>query len=181
MRAFIPLLAAVLAAAHNLPASATVRITADPGGQLGPYLKKLQNLRNSGENVLIDGPCLSACTMLLGIIPHERICVTARARLGFHAAWRPDQAGRRTSDQDGTELLMSVYPQQVRDWINRRGGLSPQLIYLGGEELATMYSRCNGSNASASVDWHPAREQGRSRFDVEQSQSTSAARAATRR
>jgi hypothetical protein len=102
MRVSTALIAAVLAAAFNLPASATVRITSDPGGQIGSYLEKLQKLRTSGENVIIDGPCLSACTMLLGMISREHICVTARARLGFHAAWRPDQAGRRTSDQEGT-------------------------------------------------------------------------------
>jgi hypothetical protein len=76
---------------------------------------------------------------------------------------------------------MSVYPQQVRDWIKRRGGLSPQLIYLSGGELAAMYPRCNGSNATASADWHPAREYGRTGFDVEPSQTPSAARAATMR
>jgi len=108
---------------------------ADPGGQIGPYLEKLQSLRNSGQNVIIDGSCLSACTMVLGVIPRDRLCVTARARLGFHSAWRSDQTGRQTVSQEGTELLMSVYPQQVRNWISRRGGLSPQLIYLTGDEL----------------------------------------------
>jgi hypothetical protein len=160
MRALSALLAAAIAAACTLPASATVRITSDPGGQIGPYLDKLNSLRSSGQNVVIDGPCLSACTMVLGVIPRDRICVTSRARLGFHAAWHPDEAGREATDQDGTGLLMSVYPQPVRDWINRHGGLSPQLIYLSGGELASMYPRCNGSTASA-VDWRLERQQGR--------------------
>jgi hypothetical protein len=181
MRASTALLAAAIAAANNLPASATVRITSDSGGQIGPYLEKLQSLQRSGQSVIIDGPCLSACTMVLGMIPRDRICVTSRARLGFHAAWRPDQAGRQTSDQDGTGLLMNSYPQQVRDWINRRGGLSPQLIYLSGEELTSMYPRCDGSKATATADWHPRREHGRSRVSVEHSQSVSAARAAATR
>jgi hypothetical protein len=76
------------------PASATMRITDDPGGQLGPYLQNLAALRSSGEQVVIDGPCLSACTMVLGVIPRDHICVTRRAQLGFHAAWRPDETGR---------------------------------------------------------------------------------------
>ena len=42
---------------------------------------------------MIDGACLSACTLVLGIVPRERICVTQRAMLGFHAAWMPGPAG----------------------------------------------------------------------------------------
>ena len=123
-------------------ASATVRISGDPGGQIGPYLDKLESLRKSGQNVIIDGACLSACTMVLGVIPREHLCVTPRARLGFHAAWSPDDAGRQVTNREGTELLMSVYPQQIRQWIAHRGGLSPHLIYLSGHELATMYPSC---------------------------------------
>jgi len=176
MRVSIALLAAIIAAACNVPASATVRITSDPGGQIGPYLEKLQSLRSSGQTVIIDGPCLSACTMVLGMIPRDRICVTSRARLGFHAAWRPDQTGRQIVATDGTELLMSMYPQQVRDWINHRGGLSPRLIYLSGGELASMYPRCNGSESTA-ADWHPGREHGHGRVTMEHPQGVSVARA----
>src|SRR5215471_17367433 len=85
-------------------ASATKRITDDPGGQIGPYLENLAALRSSGEHVVIDGPCLSACTMVLGVIPRDHLCVTPRARLGFHTAWRPDSAGRPVVSRDGTEL-----------------------------------------------------------------------------
>ncbi|HEY6258197.1 MAG TPA: hypothetical protein VIY51_20640 [Xanthobacteraceae bacterium] len=182
MRASTVLLAATIAATCTFPASttpalATVRITSDPGGQIGPYLEKLQSLRNSGQNVIIDGPCLSACTMLLGVIPRDRICVTPRAQLGFHAAWQPDQAGRRTVSPDGTELLMSVYPQQVRNWISRRGGLSPQLIYLTGGELASMYPSCNGS-ATAAADVRPRRKRARGGFVLDKAQGTSVSAAA---
>ena len=176
MRVSIALLAATILAAYQVPASATVRISSDPGGQIGPYLEKLQSLRSSGQSVIIDGPCLSACTMVLGMIPRDRICVTARARLGFHAAWHQDQAGRQISDKDGTEYLMNVYPQQVRDWINHRGGLSPKLIYLSGGDLASMYSRCNGSGSTAG-DWPPGREHGHGGVGVEHPQGISAARA----
>ena len=135
----------VLAAA---PASATMRITSDPGGQIGPYLENLASLRSSGEHVVIDGPCLSACTMVLGVIPRDHLCVTPRARLGFHTAWRPDSAGRPVVSRDGTELLMTVYPQPVREWIARRGGLSPHMKYLTGRELTSMYPPCQHSETA---------------------------------
>ena len=134
---------AVAAALAVSTAHATVRIKADPGGQIGPYLENLVALRGSGERVVIDGPCLSACTMLLGVIPHERICVTPRARLGFHAAWHPGENGRPVPSREATKLLMDIYPQHVRTWISRKGGLSPRMMYLSGRELAAMYPTCN--------------------------------------
>jgi len=131
---------AIIATAVS-PAWATKRIADDPGGQLGPYLQKLAALRSSGERVRIDGKCLSACTMVLGVIPRDHICVTSRAQLGFHAAWRPE-GGRQVTSREGTELLMENYPQQVRDWIAQRGGLSPRMMFLSGHELASMYPTC---------------------------------------
>jgi hypothetical protein len=64
-------------------ASATVRISDDAGGQIGDYAAKYRALRSSGETVMIDGICASACTMPLGTIPRNRICVTRRAILAF--------------------------------------------------------------------------------------------------
>jgi hypothetical protein len=133
---------AVVAALSVAPASATVRITGDAGGQIGPYLENLMAIRQSGQRVVIDGPCLSACTLVLGVIPRDRICVTRRARLGFHAAWHPTGNGGATTSRGGTQLLMAVYPQNVRSWINRRGGLTRQMKFLSGRELAAMYPTC---------------------------------------
>ncbi len=72
-----------------MPTAAAVRIDGDSGGRIGPYLYKYPALRASGERVEIDGTCASACTMLLGNIPRDHICVTARARLVFHSTWDP--------------------------------------------------------------------------------------------
>src|SRR2546427_9580262 len=137
------LLGAALAASAVSHASAAVRIKADPGGQIGPYLESLVALRGSGERVIIDGPCLSACTMLLGVIPRARICVTPRARLGFHAAWHPAGNGQQVTSREATQLLMDIYPEHVRSWIARRGGLSPRMMYLSGRELTAMYQTCD--------------------------------------
>jgi hypothetical protein len=125
-----------------VPAGAAVRIAHDAGGQIGPYLERLVALRNSGERVIIDGPCLSACTMVLGVIPRERICMTSRARLGFHAAWHPAGNGQQVTSYGGTQLLMQVYPRNVRSWVSRKGGLSGRMMYLQGRELAQMYPTC---------------------------------------
>jgi hypothetical protein len=142
MRIAAVLLGAALAALTASAAPAAVRIKADPGGQIGPYLEELEQLRGSGERVIIDGPCLSACTMVLGVIPRNRICVTPRARLGFHAAWHPGENGRQVTSRAATQLLMDIYPEHVRAWIKERGGLTPRMMFLSGRELSAMYQTC---------------------------------------
>jgi hypothetical protein len=142
MRIAAVLLGAALAALTASAAPAAVRIKADPGGQIGPYLEELEQLKGSGERVIIDGPCLSACTMVLGVIPRNRICVTPRARLGFHAAWHPGENGRQVTSRAATQLLMDIYPENVRSWIKERGGLTPRMMFLSGRELAAMYQTC---------------------------------------
>jgi hypothetical protein len=121
---------------------AAIRIAQDPGGRIETYVGKYQGLRSSGERVIIDGSCVSACTIVLGTVPHDRICVTSRARLGFHAAWDPDVRGRKITNLQATQTLYLMYPIEVRRWIDQRGGLTPRMIFLSGRELATMFRPC---------------------------------------
>src|SRR6202043_530436 len=117
-------LAAVLGTLALPPARAEVRILASPGGQVGPFLDLFERVRASGERVVIDGPCLSACTLVLSVVPDDRICVTRRAILGFHAARSIDARGRMYAEPEASELVLEAYPARVRGWILRRGGLS---------------------------------------------------------
>jgi hypothetical protein len=142
MKLVTGLLAAVLLLAGLNASHAAVRITDDRGGQIGIYVDKYQGLRTSGETVIIDGLCASACTIVLGAVPHDRICVTSRANLGFHAAWDFGANGREVANPGATQMLYSMYPSQVRRWIAARGGLKPQMIFLRGKELMSMYRPC---------------------------------------
>jgi len=136
-------LGAALLASSAAPSSATMLISEDRGGQIGHYLQTFAMLRSTGERVVIDGNCLSACTLVLGIIPRDRICVTSRARLGFHAAWMPDADGRPVTSPMGTQALWNLYPASVRRWINRHGGLSRRMIFMQGRDLAGVVPMCN--------------------------------------
>jgi hypothetical protein len=124
------------------PASADVRIRSSAGGEVGSYLTLFELVRQSGERVVIDGPCLSACTLVLSIVPSRRICVTRRAILGFHAAIAVDRAGHQFSASDATRVIAETYPAPVRAWLSRHGGLSRRLLLLRGRELAALYSTC---------------------------------------
>ena len=124
------------------PAAAEIHIIQSPGGQVGPFLDLFEKVRESGERVVIDGPCLSACTLVLSIVPGERICVTRRAVLGFHAARSVDRRGRTYAEPEASELVLQAYPAAVRSWISRRGGLTSRLLLLRGRDLAAIYRRC---------------------------------------
>ncbi|MBV8699585.1 hypothetical protein [Bradyrhizobium sp.] len=124
------------------PARAEIRILASPGGQVGPFLDLFDKVRETGERVVIDGPCLSACTLVLSIVPNERICVTRRAVLGFHAARSVDRRGRTYAEPEASELVLQTYPTPVRDWIGRHGGLTSRLLLLRGRELKAIYRAC---------------------------------------
>jgi hypothetical protein len=142
MKLVTGLLAAVLLLAGMGASQAVVRISDDRGGRIGTYVDKYQDLRNSGETVIIDGLCASACTIVLGAIPHDRICVTSHANLGFHAAWDFGADGRAITNPEATQMLYSMYPTAVKRWISQRGGLTPHMIFLRGRQLQSMYRPC---------------------------------------
>ena len=139
---FTLLLAVALWFFATMLARAEVRILASPGGQVGPFIDMFEKVRNSGERVVIDGPCLSACTLVVSMVPSERICVTRRAVLGFHAARSMDRRGRLYAEPEASKLVLQAYPDQVRDWIVHRGGLTSRLLLLRGRELTAMYRPC---------------------------------------
>ena len=119
------------------PARADLRVTRDFGGFVEEYKAKYKRIRDRKERVIIDGICNSACTLVFGIVPINRICVTPRASIGFHQAYY-DKAftfGIKVTSSEGTSDLMSYYPDTVKDWIRRNGGLTTEMkkIKNGGE------------------------------------------------
>ena len=124
-------------------ASADMQIVNDPGGEVSSYLRTFYKVRATDERIVIDGPCLSACTLLTGIVPRDHVCVTRRAVLGFHAAsYYNDVSRSLVPTRAGTRLVMRFYPSEIRAWIDRHGGLTPQLITMRGRDLAALYPPC---------------------------------------
>jgi hypothetical protein len=123
-------------------ATAALRITDDRGGNIGAYWSRFSAVRDSNEPVIIDGKCSSACTLILGLVPSRRICVTKNAVLGFHAAWRPGFLGLPVINAPATRTLLSSYPPAIRQWIARNGGLTDKMLYLSGRDLLALYREC---------------------------------------
>jgi hypothetical protein len=124
------------------PALADVLIEGSPGGEASSFVEFFDQLRRSGQRVVIDGPCFSACTLVLSIVPRGRICVTPRALLGFHAARLVDQHGYEYAAPEATRVVAATYPAPIRNWIRRHGGLTRRPIFLGGRELWAMVPLC---------------------------------------
>ena len=99
----------------------------DIGGVVMKYADKFEG---NQQQIVINGWCASACTLVLGS-PH--VCVTLRARLGFHAA----------SGDFGTQYLLGSYPEKIRSWIEAHGGLTRKMLILQGDELRSMVPLCN--------------------------------------
>src|SRR5262249_42338884 len=129
MRRFASGLLALSVVLSAACAHADYRITRDHGGLVDEYKAKYVTIRDSGERVIIDGICNSACTLLLGIVPLSRVCVTPRASLGFHMAYydKASTFGVKVTSYAGTADLMSYYPETVKDWIARHGGLTSDM------------------------------------------------------
>ena len=142
MKLLTGLLAAMLLLAGVGTSHALIRIADDRGGQIGRYVERYEQLRASGQTIMIDGLCASACTIVLGTIPNDKICVTPNANLAFHAAWDFGARGRTITNPGATRMLYSMYPSQVRHWISNRGGLSPRMLFLRGRQLEAMYRPC---------------------------------------
>ena len=152
MKIATPLLAAVVLLAGIAASQAAVRIAEDRGGRIGTYVDRYESLRSSGEQVVIDGLCASACTIILGAVPASRICVTPRAALGFHAAWDMGDDGRAVTNREATRMLYALYPARGQRWIAKHGGLSRHMSFLRGAQLQSMYRPCyTMMNADAAV------------------------------
>jgi hypothetical protein len=138
-------LAAILLVLSTSAAAADYRITRDHGGLVEDYKAKYNQIKERGDRVIIDGICNSACTLVLGIVPLNRICATPKASLGFHQAYI-DKAwtfGMKIMSDAGTQELLSYYPPPVKEWIRRNGGLTPEMKRVkNGPDLWAMISPC---------------------------------------
>jgi hypothetical protein len=140
-----PLALVLLPFVATTSARAELHITSDHGGYVEEYKAKYKRVREKGERVIIDGVCNSACTLVFGIVPMNRICVTPRASLGFHEAYydKTFTFGIKVTSAAGTSELMSYYPDTVKDWIRRNGGLTTDMKKIkNGAELWKIVDPC---------------------------------------
>ncbi len=110
----------------------TIEVYDDHGGSVVAYGHRWARLAGRGVDVKIVGPCQSACTVLLGHIPRNRICVTPQASFGFHLA----------KTAKATELLRAAYAPDIKAWIRKRGGLTPDFKWMKAPDTYRFFRRC---------------------------------------
>jgi hypothetical protein len=129
--AYVFALVCSLASSYTVK-SETVDVYDDHGGRVAVYNQRWARLGAKGVNVRIVGPCQSACTVLLAHIPRSRICVTPNASFGFHLAKRAD----------ATKTLWSAYGRDIKAWINARGGLTENFIWMRAPDTYRFFRKC---------------------------------------
>lgn len=135
----------------GVSSAAAERIGNDDGG-IETYVQRFTQARDSGERVVVDGRCLSACTLVLALVPREPICVTPNASFGFHAAWSFDSAGGVAVNTGATDSMWKMYSQRIRQRI-ANGGLGDKMIYLRGWALAALYARTRSRHSIRSWEY----------------------------
>ena len=155
MKLLTGLLAAMLLLAGVGTSHAAVRIANDRGGQIGRYVERYDQLRASGQTIMIDGLCASSCTIVLGAISHEKICVTRNANLAFHAAWDFGARGRAITNPranhiecgHGLTTLPSLGPvANGRPSFETRLRASTGAFDLAGSRVPTIWTPCSPAN-----------------------------------
>jgi hypothetical protein len=106
----------------------------NPGGEIGSFKAAARELKRTGRRVVIDGPCLSACAILADEA-RGRVCVTSKARFGFHKGYVLDQptAGGEM------HLVKRFTPSHSRDiagWVKKNGGYPSRGFNVMGARAA---------------------------------------------
>jgi hypothetical protein len=90
-------------------ALADIRIVGSPGGAVADYLNFFSKVRRSGERVIIDGPCLSACTLVLSNYP-ARSAPSPAPQAFAEQVWKP----RSVPPVAGLSLCFAAISTAVR-------------------------------------------------------------------
>jgi hypothetical protein len=141
----IALSALITVAALQQPAHAAerpYRITHDMGGIIALYVERYRALEAVGGKVVIDGLCLSACTLVTALVPDGDVCTTDRGVFGFHSGTGP------TGDfaREGTRIAWAMYPQRIQarlralGWDGNGDKPHPDMIYVRATEFYPLCS-----------------------------------------
>lgn len=131
-------------------------ISEDPGGVIVDFVKKYSDMRDAGTKVVISGMCVSACTLFLGVIRPENVCVMPEAYLGFHSASTiTREAGKPDLIEHAPEfslLEFNMYPATVRAYLAKHGWSGenphPEIIWVRGAQLRKFVRPCTAADLS---------------------------------
>lgn len=122
---------ATIFASTLLSFSAPENVRIDPGGSVADRMQQFERIERSGHLFRIDGMCISACTMYLGL---KNVCVAPRTVLGFHSSYTSNGLSASPSKY-GNAVVMSYYPEKVKKWVETKKAFdSLELTPMTAEE-----------------------------------------------
>src|SRR6185437_6538980 len=108
-------------------------ITSNGGGVQENFLKAAEALLEARDgSAEIDGDCISGCTVFAAAA-RERVCITARARMGFHKGYVSVQVtdnGFLTGEEVITTYEDPVYPADLLSWLREHNGLPYHRLFI---------------------------------------------------
>lgn len=135
--ACVLLLAAAIILAGMDNVSRADRIGNDRGGLVIQYALKVARAKKRGKRVELRGRCASACTLHLSL-PQEQLCIGKNAFFVFHAPYGSTTKGNARAKA----FLLSRYPEWVRSWIRRKGGLTGNALIIPRAYAAKFIKAC---------------------------------------
>lgn len=129
-------------------------VTYSPGGTIVRFVEAAEAIYNGARTqVVINGTCKSACTILIDLIP-DKVCLTVWAQLYFHRGMRPmvkwaDVPVLGSMVQvpvmiGGIEYFTPNYSPDVMAWIRYIGGLPEDgaFVEMPAVIAHTLWSTC---------------------------------------
>lgn len=124
-----------------IPCSNPCVIEFSPGGVVDLFEAEGRQLAADKTQVIVDGPCISACTILVDLA-RANVCITRHAVLGYH------QWTMGTPDGDGKHGDVTYKTPGLNEYIKSRGGLpyTPEtghILMLNFNEAKQFYKPCH--------------------------------------
>lgn len=114
-----------------------ISVADNSGGSVASFVQHARSLQAAGTQVRFTGRCDSACTLLMAL-PARQTCIKPGAYFRFHAPISGDPRMARLTQR----YMMMKYPSWVRSFIERRGGLTAQLVRMDYDYASRFMRSC---------------------------------------
>lgn len=145
----------------------SVRIIRDFGGMVNEYKERMRIYKKEGKNIILDGVCISSCVYHLHSDYSLNVCITERARLGFHKPYISDYTGNKRENISFNDRIYVEYswlhmaygmPNGIKNMLANMnipsvhdGDSYNDFIWIDYNILKEYYPRCNLPNRLNSI------------------------------
>lgn len=126
-----------------IPCGRPCVIEGSPGGIIDLFIAEANDLKDAGTPVIVDGPCISACTLLVDI-DRANVCLTTNAAFGFH------QSSFNHGDGTVEHGQVSYETPGLDAYIKAHGGepntdATGHILVVPFGEMKKFYRPCDGA------------------------------------